>query len=141
MPRRSPPPRLVVLATLTLLAACATVSPFRHNHSAGSGPALVDVSSDRFEDLTVYLLRQGSLLRLGVVPGKGAVTLTIPEDYVRLNCTLRLVARTIGRETQGASEQFGMGPGSRITWHIPLTSGVSPVAVMSPAGWGPPAPR
>jgi hypothetical protein len=132
---------MLSLVAVPLLVGCVTMNPFRRSSSMASGSARVDVRNDRWEDLTVYLQREGSLLRLGVVPGKGSTTLTVPEDYVRLNCTLRLVARTIGREMQGASEQFGMGPGSRITWHIPLTNGESPVAVTSPAGWGPPDPR
>ena len=139
--RRPPPSRPLALVILPLLVGCVTMNPFRRSPSTGSGAALVDVRNDRWEDLTVYLQREGSLLRLGVVPGKGSVTLTVPEDYVRLNCTLRLVARTMGRATQGASEEFGIGPGSRVQWHIPLTNGESPVAIITPAGWDAPAPQ
>ena len=133
---RSPPPArlLLLLVALPLLAACVSMNPFRRARYVPPGGAVVDVRNDRWEDLTIYLSREGSLLRLGVVSGKGSTTLTVPEDYVRLNCTLRLVARTIGRMTQGASQEFGIGPGSRVTWHIPLTSGESPVTV-NPAGW------
>lgn len=137
MLHRPPPARwLPLVVALPLLAGCATVNPFRHSATDPTEDALVHVSNDRWEDLTVYLLREGSLFRLGVVSGKSSTRLTVPADYVRLNCTLRLVARTIGRETQSASEEFGIGPGSRIRWHIPLTSGTSPVAI-TPPGWGP----
>jgi hypothetical protein len=135
MVRSTPPARLLLLlVALPLLASCTSMSPFRRARYATPGAAVVDVRNDRWEDLTIYLSREGSLLRLGVVSGKGSTTLTVPEDYVRLNCTLRLVARTIGRTTQGASQEFGLGPGSRVTWHIPLTTGESPVTV-NPAGW------
>jgi hypothetical protein len=141
MPRPVFRTRLFALLAVTLLAGCVTANPFRRHAGSGSADALVDLRNDRWDDLTVYLQREGTLLRLGVVPGKGTATLTVHEDYVRTNGMLRLVARPMGRDLQGASEQFGMGPGSRVTWHIPLTSGESPVAVTSPAGWSFPTPR
>ena len=108
---RSPPPArlLSLLVALPLLAGCLSMSPFRRARYVPPDGAVLDVRNDRWEDLTIYLSREGSLLRLGVVSGKGSTTLTVPEDYVRLNCTLRLVARTIGRTTQGASQEFGLG--------------------------------
>lgn len=122
--------RLGSLLVLALLGGCA-MSPFVRRGPAPV-PATVEVRNDRWEDLTVYLEREGGSFRLGVVPGKGNTTLEVPEDYLRMNCWVRLVARTAGRETRAASETFGMDPGSRVSWFVPLTNGETPVAVKPP---------
>jgi hypothetical protein len=104
-----------------------TLSPFRLHHRQADSQ--VHVRNDRFEDLTVYLQREGGTFRLGVVPGKGSSELTIPADYARLNSWVRLVARTTGREPAAYSEVFGVGMGSDVTWAVPLTTGETPVLI------------
>lgn len=126
----TPPARILVLLVPIVLAGCSTVSPFKHRPS--SHETRVEVRNDRFEDMTVYLQREGGMFRLGKVPGKGSTTLTVPADYVRLNCWMRFVAKTNGREQAAVSETFGMGPGSRVRWFIPLTTGETPVLVTPP---------
>ena len=49
-----------------------------------------------------------------------------------MNCWVRLVAQTAGREPSASSETFGVGPGSHVTWFVPLTSGETPVLVSPP---------
>jgi len=138
MLRRVPPSRMLLILAVALMAGCATASPFLHR-SRRPTSAQVLVRNDRWDDLTVYLLREQSLFRLGVVPGKRSATLTIPADYVRLNCWGRFVAQAPGHETQAVSELFGVGPGLHLSWIVPLTNGETPVVVTNPTGGAPPA--
>ncbi len=131
--RHLPPSHLISVLAVVVLAGCATANPFRHRASR-SPESTVEVRNDRWQDVVVYLAREESLFRLGVVQGKGTTTLTIPEEYVRLNCWVRFVARTTGGQTQAVSELFGMGPGSRVTWFVPLTNGETPVTITTAAG-------
>lgn len=131
--RQLPPSHLLSILAVVTLAGCITASPFRHRTPA-PGESTVEVRNDRWEDVVVYLAREQSLFRLGVVQGKSSATLTIPEDYVRLNCWVRFVARTNGGNTQAVSELFGMGPGSRLSWFVPLTNGETPVTITNAAG-------
>jgi len=133
--RHLPPSRMFPILALAaaLSAGCATANPF-HRRAPAPEASRVEVRNDRFQDVTVYLAREASLFRLGVVPGKGSATLTIPADYVRLNCWVRLVARTTSGETQAVSDLFGMGPGSQLSWFVPLTTGETPVTVTNAAG-------
>ena len=128
-PIRTPSPWWLLAALA--LAGCSTL-PFR-DHPSRHAPTTVRVENSRFEDLTVYLEREGAQIRLGTVPGKGATTLEVPGDFLSFNCWLRLVARSTGRETRAASIVFGIDPGSRVSWQIPLTSRETPVVVEPPA--------
>lgn len=132
MLRSSPRGLGAALLASVLLAGCATLSNPFARHASADRPSVVEVRNDRWDDLTVYLEREGSEFRLGVVPGKGRTTLTVPDDYLRMNGWVRLVARTTGRSSRAISEVFAMGPGSRVSWAVPLTSGESPVAVVEP---------
>jgi hypothetical protein len=131
--RHLPPSHLFSILAVLTLAGCVTASPFRHRRP-GPEESTVEVRNDRWQDVVVYLAREQSLLRLGVVQGKSVGTLSIPAEYVRLNCWVRFVARTTGGETQAVSELFGMGPGSRVSWFVPLTSGETPVTITNAAG-------
>lgn len=126
--RHLPPSHLLPVLAAALSAGCAPGNLF-HRGTPTPEPSVVEVRNDRWEDMTVYLEREGSLFRLGVVPGKGSKELTIPDDYLRLNCWVRFVARTTGRKAQAASELFGVDPGSHVSWFVPLASGETPVMV------------
>jgi len=131
--RHLPPSHLFSTLAVVMLAGCITASPFRHR-TPGPEESTVEVRNDRWEDVVVYLAREESLFRLGVVQGKRSAKLTIPEEYVRLNCWVRFVARTTSGDTQAVSELFGMGPGSRLSWFVPLTNGATPVTITNAAG-------
>jgi len=131
--RHLPPSHLLSILAVVTLAGCATANPFRHRTS-GPEESTVEVRNDRWQDVVVYLAREQSLFRLGVVQGKSNATLTIPGEFVRLNCWVRFVARTTGGDTQAVSELFGMGPGSRVRWFVPLTNGETPVTITNAAG-------
>jgi hypothetical protein len=135
MVRRVPPARiLLVLVALLASSACAhpLAPPFSSGRKAEAAGARIRVKNPHWEDLTVYLDRQGTPFRLGVVPGNESRTLEIPDVYVRVNCWARLVAMTAGREQHAASEVFGLAPGDYAVWEIGLIGRTTPVHFTDP---------
>jgi hypothetical protein len=86
------------------------------------------VRNTHWGDLTIYLDREGSLFRLGVVPGNQGRTLRVPGSYMAGNRWARLVAVTTGRVEHASSQVFGLAPGDHGTWEIALMGRVSPVS-------------
>jgi hypothetical protein len=71
--RHLPPSRLFSILAVATLAGCAAASPFRHR-TPGPQESTVEVRNDRWQDVVVYLAREQSLFRLGVVQGKSTAT-------------------------------------------------------------------
>lgn len=135
MLRRVPPARfLLALVALSAFSACAIplARPFGSAREREEKGARVLVKNPHWEDLTVYLDREGTIFRLGVVPGNESRTLAVPDAYIRANCWARLVATTTGREQHAASEVFGLAPGDYAVWEIALVGRTSPVHFEDP---------
>lgn len=132
MSYRVPPSRLLLLVVAFALGACTTFSPFHPAPASTHEDSRVTVNNPQWQDLTVYLERDGGRMRLGVVPGNTSRTLTIPDSFVTPNCVLRLVALSSGRELHGSSSQFELVPGSHATWSVGITGTVTPVGVVPP---------
>ena len=137
MLRKRPPgrARLLLLVAAATTAACATASPAPPMSSPGDrGPegARVMVRNPHWEDLTIYLDREGTLLRLGVVPGNESRTLGVSDIYLRANCWGRLIAMTIGRDEHAASEVFGLAAGDYLVWEVGLVGRSTPVRLADP---------
>jgi hypothetical protein len=124
-------PLLPALGALTL-AGCANINPYRPPPASPHADARVSVQNSHWQDLTVYLEREGGRMRLGVVPGNSSRTLSIPDPFVTPNSLLRLVAVSSGRETHGISEYFELGPGSRASWSVGITGLATPVTLVPP---------
>lgn len=136
MLRHGPPARFLGLLFLAMAstAACATLprTPFTSSRAREPEGAQVRVKNPHWEDLTIYLDRQGTLFRLGVVPGNESRTLRVADVYVRANCWARLVAMTTGREQHAASEVFGLAPGDYAVWEVGLIGRSTPVRFEDP---------
>ena len=121
--------RCLPLLLLPLVAACAGLGPFGAHGRIDTRAAHVTVRNDHWEDLTIYLERDGSSFRLGVVPGNSQRSLTVPHAYLSKGTAMYLAAMQIGRETHARSAPFGLAPGSRARWVISLNHMASPVIV------------
>jgi hypothetical protein len=126
------PSRSPVLLALLALGGCATINPYHGPSAAAHADAQVTVRNPQWEDLTIYLERDGGQIRLGVVPGNTTKTLTVPDALVTRNSALRLVAMSAGRHTHGVSSYFDLDPGCRASWSIGITGLATPVSVMPP---------
>lgn len=130
---RVPPARILFVLFLLSTAACTTaLGPFAtHRRSEAVGARFL-VRSAHWEDLTIYLDREGTLLRLGVVGGNDSRTLQIPDEYLRANCWGRLVAMSPAREPHAVSEIFGLAEGDYGIWDIGTIGRSTPVRFGEP---------
>ena len=124
--------RFPVVFALLALGGCATINPYPRPSPAAHADAQVTVRNPQWEDLTIYLERDGGQIRLGVVPGNTTKTLTVPDPLVTRNSTLRLVAMSAGRHPHGVSSYFDLDPGCRASWSIGITGLATPVSVVPP---------
>lgn len=125
--RRTPPARCLMFFLVLLSTGCAPrFTPF--GAKRGGEEVRFEVRNQRWEDLTIYLEREGTRVRLGVVPGNETRTLTVPRGLTPTHCWGRLVAMSTGRESRAVSEVFGLAPGDHGSWEIPLGNGLSAVS-------------
>jgi hypothetical protein len=128
MPRHPLAARALPLLTLMLLTGCAT-GGFGSGLHAKHRSAQVTVRNDHWEDLTIYLDRDGNLFRLGVVDGNTSRTLAIPNSYLTTGSSMCFVATIAGRQVHARSAPFGLAPGANARWMISLSQLESPVVL------------
>ena len=137
MSRIGPPARvrrLLLLATMAS-AACATggtATPFVFRGDRQPEGTRILVNNPHWEDLTIYLDRQGTRFRLGVVPGNESRTLGVEDTYIGVNCWARLIAMTTGREPHAVSEVFALARGDYAVWDVGLIGRSTPVRLEDP---------
>ena len=107
---------LVSMALLTL-AACggnrpaASVDP--------DAPTSLTVENYGFLDVTVYVIRGGTRIRLGQASGNGSETFVIPAHLVQAGIALRFQADPIGRRAAPVTEDIVVFPGDQLVLRIP----------------------
>lgn len=117
---RSARTRLVsaVLAALTGISACA-----HSNSTPGEIPlrghgAVIDVRNDEFDDVIVYLIRGGTPIPLGVVPGLQRRAFGVSESQLGEGGGIALGTGRRGEPVQRATMQFDLAPGRSATWIV-----------------------
>ena len=124
-------PALFRVLAIVLLAAVSACSPLvgRWAQPGVESVTQLEVRNDRWDDLTVYLEREGALLKLGTVPGLSSRLLNVPAVYLPNGGDVRLSASRPGSAAQATSVRFNLAPGQRIAWIAARTSGPTGVAV------------
>jgi hypothetical protein len=90
--------RCVVTLLTMLFAACATAP--RSAHDPMTAPAVpadgvrVVVQNQNWEAMTVFLVRAGSPIRLGIVDGLSTRTLRVPASYFGNSGDVELMGQT-----------------------------------------------
>lgn len=105
----------------TVLLAVA-VSCYRRTPGANdtSGPAVLRVENQSFDDLNIFVLAVGQTrIRLGLAIGKSDQTFVIPASAIRGFATLRFVATPIATRRGPVSEEITVSPGDTIVLTIP----------------------
>ena len=81
MSQPSAPCRTLAIALLVTISASAP-SVARWTPAGVQSATLLEVRNDRWDDLTVYLEREGSLFKLGTVRGLSTRVLEVPAAYL-----------------------------------------------------------
>jgi len=128
-----------VALMLALNAGCATRS--RSPLDEPDGPAYLDVVSSHYHDVTVYLMLDGSWLRLGTVTGLTTERFEIPESALYRPGGFRLLAEAIGSSAAYLSGQVLASSGDVVRLQLTGVLSMSSWSVGSDRGPGPAAER
>lgn len=112
-----PTRRTFLVAMLGLaLAACGGSK----SRSAAPQPRTsVRVENQGFADMTVYAIRSGQRVRLGIATGNSTTTFTIPPNLIFGATPLRFLADPIGGRGTPVSDEITVQPGDQVRLVIP----------------------
>lgn len=108
---------VLLLALLATLAGCA--SGGRRSERVDREQATLTVQNQAVLDMTMYVLRSGSRIRLGLVNGNSQATFKIPDYVVGLGQSLRFMADPIGNSNTASSFEIYVRPGENVRLSIP----------------------
>ena len=114
----------LVLSFAALLAVPACAS--RQGEDAGEPgeraqpePTTLVVQNRNFSDMTIYVLRGGQRIRLGLANGNRATKFTIPSNLIFGIATLQFLADPVGSSRTPVSQEIRVTEGDEITLTIP----------------------
>ena len=79
----------------------------------------VRVENQGFSDMTIYAIRSGQRVRLGVAPGNSPTTFTIPANLIFGATPLRFLADPIGSNRTPVSDEITVQPGDQVRLVLP----------------------
>jgi hypothetical protein len=102
-------------------SACRTASrPDRVDERQAK--TMVSVDNREFSDMSVYVIRGGQRLRLGIASGVGTTVLSIPDYLVQAGNELQFLCDPIGDAREQVSEQMTVYPGDELVLTISMGS-------------------
>lgn len=127
--------RACLALVVTFGAGCATrgESPLRETE----GPAHLDVVSSHYNDVNVYLMLDGSWLRLGTVTGLTTERFEIPESALYRPGGFRILAEAIGSSAAYLSSRVLANSGDLVRLQLASVLSMSSWSVGSVRGASP----
>ena len=110
---------LAVALTIAFLPGCASggkPAPERLRTS-------VEVDNQAVLDMTVYVLRGGQRVRLGLATGLSKSTFIIPQGLIFGTTSLRFLADPVGARATPVSEEISVTEGETVVLRIPANAG------------------
>jgi hypothetical protein len=110
---------LLFLMLAGMISSGFGCSVFRSNRQA-SPPTTVPlrVTNNNFQDMTIYVVRDGQRSRLGTVTATSGATFLLTERHLGQQGRVQLVADPLGTVGTIATEAFIVKPGQRVEWTI-----------------------
>lgn len=105
-----------LLLAVLAAPACHGGPPTPINPSA---EVAVTVENQSFADMTVYLIRSGQRIRIGMVPSLSTRILMVRPELIGYGTEVRFEAHPIGTRGSPASEEIHVNPGDVIHLVIP----------------------
>lgn len=111
--------RLILLASCALIAACASM---KSSSGPAPAPTTVVVDNRALLDMTIYVVRGGQRVRLGLATGLSQTKFTIPPGIVSGGTTVRFLADPVGSSRTPVSEEISVREGEEVGLMIPPTA-------------------
>jgi hypothetical protein len=119
---------LVVLLVLSL-SACGAAKNSDSTNSPQRVPTTVEVTNHNWSDVVVYMVRNSSRVRLGLVTSMNTSSFRVPPVLLGTGASLQLEARPIGARDQFRSPSLQVLPGQKIELTVQNHMSISSVAI------------
>jgi hypothetical protein len=107
-----------VCGILALVAACARSGGMSGELPLTGHGAVVEIRNDEFDDVIVYLIRGGTPIPLGVVPGLNHRSFGLGQAQLGDGGGVELGAGRRGGPIQRVTAPFDLAPGRIATWIV-----------------------
>jgi len=113
---------LLAVAAVAALMASACIGPPAPRFMIGGGERSreirIEVVNDNFADMAIFVMGEGSNLRLGDVTGKTSTSFTLDPDRISPSLGLRLLADPVGSRNAYLSDAVAVQPGAIVVFNI-----------------------
>lgn len=116
------------VAALAALGACAP-SGQQPGQPVPAHTSTVRVTNQNWSDMTVYVVQNGSRVRLGMVTSMSTSTFRLPAAASRGVASVRIVADPIGSNRGFTSDALQVYPGQQVALMVQNSLQMSTVAV------------
>ncbi len=121
---------IILSATVLTASSCSLSKSGASNAPASwSGEIALQVVNRHWLDVTIYVLHDGQLTRVGVAGGSASTDLTLPSRLVGVGRELRLYGDPIGSPERAITEVITIQPGQSIEWLLETELARSTVGV------------
>ena len=107
--------RYFLVSAVALLSACISSQGPQQPEVATA----VKVDNQSSADMTIYAVRSGQRIRLGLATGLKVSTFTIPASLIFGATPLKFIADPIGASRLPISDEISVSPGDVVTLMIP----------------------
>jgi hypothetical protein len=109
----------LLLALAASSSACRTASR-ANDVDEPQAKTMVSIENREFADMSVYVIRSGQRLRLGIASGEGTTVLRIPDYLVQAGNDLQFLCDPIGGAREQVSEEMTVYPGDELVLTISM---------------------
>ena len=113
--------KIPTIAVALLLLGGTACKTFSHGSDTPdqNQPTIVQVDNQGFLDMTLYAVRGGQRVRLGIATGNNKTNFTIPQSLVTGLTPLRFIADPIGGTRASVSMEITVAPTDTVVLTIP----------------------
>ena len=104
--------------SVLFIGACTRANPAADFASLRARGAVIEVRNEEFEDVVVYLIRSGTPIPLGTVPGLSRRALRVGEGQLGNGGGIALAVGIRGASIHRVSTVFDLPPGRMAAWVV-----------------------
>ncbi len=107
--------RVFLTSAAMLLSSCM----YSRGPQQTQEPTTIRVDNQSYSDMTIYVVRGGQRMRLGMAGGLKTTTLTIPSTVIFGSTPLRFIADPIGAARAPVSDEITVRAGDQVSLIFP----------------------